>query len=223
MEHQHVPASQTPICTDIPITSDLGQALFRGGYSVDGDSLNKDEALTWAIMNEQTELVKTIVKDGVNIDLGTGPSKLAAINYAALMGSAEIISILKDSGANLEAKDMDGLTPLHNAAYFGRTEAVELLCDLGADTKCRSNKGVTPLHCTARGGSCKIIQLVFDGNIDVDCRDDEEMTPLFVAIQNGEIQAVQLLIKLGADINLQDKSGNTSLHHAAIKDNDTIL
>ncbi|QPC78184.1 hypothetical protein HYE68_008936 [Fusarium pseudograminearum] len=223
MEPLHLSASQTLICTDIPVTSDLGQALCRGGYSVDGDSLNKDEALIWAIMEDQIELVKAIVKDGVNIDLGRGPLQTPTLSIAAGFGSTEIISILMDAGASLEKTNTVCQSPLHTAAWLGKTEAFELLCDFGADIKYTSNYGVTPLHYAASRGFCDIIQLLFDRNIDVDCRDDEESTPLLFAIQEGQIQAVQLLIKLGADIGLQDKNGNTALHHAAYNDHETIF
>ncbi|RGP71794.1 ankyrin repeat [Fusarium sporotrichioides] len=223
MKPQHVPAIQKLVCTNIPVTSRLGQALCRGGYSVDGFFLNKDEALAWTIIQKQTELVKDIVKDGVNIDLRTGPSQTAALHVAAYVGSCEIISILKDAGASLKEKDVSGFTTLHYAAYNGRHEAAELLCDLGADTKCRSNDRSTPLHGAARGRSTKIIQLLFDRNFDVDCRDDNEITPLLVASMSGEIRTVQLLVKLGADAGLQDKAGNTPIHHAAKNDHTTLV
>ncbi|OBS20375.1 hypothetical protein FPOA_06748 [Fusarium poae] len=223
MRPQNVPSIQKLVCPEIPAGSALGQTLRRGGYSVDGDFMDKDEALAWAIMKKETELVKAIVKDGVNIDLRTGPYQTAALHVAVYAGSCEIISILKDAGASLEVKDGNGLTSLDIAASCGLHEVAELLCDLGADTECHCTLGRTPLHSAAQGGYTKIIQLLFYRNIDIDCRDNEERTPLAFASRCGKMQAVQLLVELGADISLRDKDGNTPMHYAAEHDHVTIV
>ena len=53
--------------------------------------------------------------------------------------------LLLDSGANPNAKNLTGLTPLHIAAYGGQLELVRLLLDHHADPNIANNGGITPL------------------------------------------------------------------------------
>lgn len=67
--------------------------------------------------------------------------------FTALHGVAgedliEVATCLLDQGANPNAKNDDGITPLHLAAY---PSMVELLVKRGAEIDSRSNDGSTPL------------------------------------------------------------------------------
>ncbi|KAF5609187.1 ankyrin repeat domain-containing protein [Fusarium pseudoanthophilum] len=223
MESNHTPGDHKPRGPGIPVTSALGQALRREEYSNDGEFVNKEEALPRAILEKQTDFLKAILKDGLDINLKLGKNQTTPLQLAAAAGSCDLISTLKDAGANLEEKDADGSTPLFMAVHNGHDEAAQLLCDLGANIECRSNVGFTPLHHAAGHGHLKIIQLLFDRNVNLESRDDGGMTPLSVASNRGEFGAVQLLVQLGADISVEDKNGDTTLHHAVRNDYTEIL
>jgi ankyrin repeat protein len=55
------------------------------------------------------------------------------------------IRLLIEYGANVNAKDRFGATPLHMAAIAGSVPAMEALITGGADVNARSNDGFTPL------------------------------------------------------------------------------
>ena len=71
-------------------------------------------------------------------DPQSGSSLLAT---AALMGHTEVVDLLLEHGADVNAKSRDGGTALHAAAFLGRAEIVKLLLDKGADTTLRNNIG----------------------------------------------------------------------------------
>ena len=48
------------------------------------------------------------------------------------------------AGADLNARDKDGWTPLHAAAALSTTPSVQVLLDAGADPAARDKKGKTP-------------------------------------------------------------------------------
>ena len=50
-----------------------------------------------------------------------------------------------DKGSDVNAKDENGVTPLHYAAEGGYNEIVELLIDKGVDVNTKDNLGRTPL------------------------------------------------------------------------------
>jgi len=85
-------------------------------------------------------------------------------------------------GADVNARDDMGETPLHWAARHCRVGVVELLLAHGADPNVRNKFGETPLHLTAYG--CKL-----------DCKTCPE--------------TARLLIKHGADVDAKDVFGNT--------------
>ena len=55
----------------------------------------------------------------------------------------EAVELLVVAGADVEARDDDGRTPLHTAS---RAEEIAVLVTAGANLEARDNDGLTPLH-----------------------------------------------------------------------------
>ena len=90
---------------------------------------------------------------------------------AATNGDAAGVQQLLQKGANIEAKDNLGWTPLIWAAYQGHTEVVNLLLEKGANLEAKGNKGQTALQSlTAESGGFApaITNLVIAGKPLVD-------------------------------------------------------
>ena len=64
---------------------------------------------------------------------------------AAWRGRKEIAELLIAKGANLNAKNNDEGTPLHNAAWKGHVEIAKLLIVKNADVNAKDVEGQTPL------------------------------------------------------------------------------
>jgi ankyrin repeat protein len=67
----------------------------------------------------------------------------------AYHGHGEVVRVLLEHGADAEAANDGGQTPLAAAAYQGYTGMVELLLDLGADVNGTGRTGVTALMTAA--------------------------------------------------------------------------
>ncbi|HVI39580.1 MAG TPA: ankyrin repeat domain-containing protein [Anaerovoracaceae bacterium] len=81
----------------------------------------------------QAEVVKYLLEEGVMVDtVEVGETTLHLSTYA---GSVEVATLLIEQGANLEAKDMDGNTPLCKAVEAGCIGTTKLLIDSGANTE----------------------------------------------------------------------------------------
>ena len=72
---------------------------------------------------------------------------LEPLHDAALSGHSEIVQLLLDKGAGIEAKDDESSsTALYHAASWGRREVAALLIEKGANVNARNKAGHTPLH-----------------------------------------------------------------------------
>ena len=67
------------------------------------------------------------------------------IHEAARTGNIEAVKQHIAAGADVNAKDVDGINPLHYATWTDHKETVELLIDKGADVNAKDAAGNTPL------------------------------------------------------------------------------
>jgi hemoglobin len=75
-----------------------------------------------------------------------GVKRCTALHMAARRGNVEVIGALLDGGANIEARDSAGDTPLRRAVNCDKVEAAKLLLARGADRYSVGNKALTPVR-----------------------------------------------------------------------------
>ena len=129
---------------------------------------------------------------------------------------ALVVKLLLKAGADKDAKDDTGRTPLHVAAAFHFGPVVELLLNAGADKDARTTKGKTPLleatrpgerHYHPPGSSAPeastepfvehVVELLLKAGADKDARDRGGNSPLSLAKQAGHARVVALLRRSG--------------------------
>ena len=123
------------------------------------------------------------------------------LHAAALNGHKEIAELLIAKGADVDAKDALGNTPLYNtisfnAALDGYKEIAELLIHNSADVNAQDKNGNTPLHEAATSGLKEVVELLIANGADVNAKKKFGRTPLHGAATKG---IAELLIAKGAD------------------------
>ena len=124
-------------------------------------------------------------------------------------------------GADIDARDKNGQTPLHVAAEHYGGEKIKELIAAGADVNARDKNGETPLHAAAssykRRGQAKML---IAAGADVNAWDKANNTPLHDAAGSGNAEAAKALIAAGADVNARPAGfGWTPLKEALMYSN----
>jgi ankyrin repeat protein len=128
---------------------------------------------------------------------------------AAEAGNKTKVEALVAKGADLDAKDKYGWTPLHRAVFNGKNDTAALLIAKGADVNARNHDGDTPLH---KAVTKETAELLITKGADVNARNYDGETPLYKAVNK---EMAELLITKGADVNAKANDGGTPLHHKA--------
>ncbi len=136
----------------------------------------------------------------------------------------EIVSSLIKAATDVNAKNDNGETPLHNAAEKGQVQVVEALLAAGVDVDIHTDDEYgcyTPLHCASYAGHVEVVKTLPAAGIDVDVNAEygEVWTSLYKASEKGHVKVVKALHAGGANVNAEYLGGDrwTPLHEATVK------
>ena len=132
--------------------------------------------------------------------------------------------MLGGAGAEIEARDQRGRSPLMAAVQTHRSSAdvVRALIAKGADVNTLGIRlGGTPLGWAAGPFSNpEVVAALVAANADVNQSNKTGMTPLMWAARYGAPATVKVLLDAGADVTATNQQGQTSLDLARQNGND---
>lgn len=115
----------------------------------------RPHGLADAVLMNDLEAVKALIAKGADVmELDTRPQVAGRngrrpLNWAAFDNRTDIIQVLIDAGADVNATNLSGFTPLHHAAESGSLEAAELLLKQGAKLELKAKNGYSPAEVAA--------------------------------------------------------------------------
>ncbi|KAL9988506.1 hypothetical protein ACROYT_G002960 [Oculina patagonica] len=115
-----------------------------------------------------------------------------------MYGYYSVAELLIKYGANVDAGDCSGSTPLHIASCHGVPSLVSLLVKNGADIDAGSLNGSTPLHSAAACFAKTVFRTLFDLGCDHYTTDDEGMTALHYVVKDVNVVGSEYLQDLYA-------------------------
>jgi ankyrin repeat protein len=127
-----------------------------------------------------------------------------------------VIEALLKHGADPNALDYEGLTPLMQAAMTGNRTVIQMLLDHGADTERRSRDGYTALMCASETDA-QTMQILIDNGADVEAQSTQGWTALRFVVSNyvltkpPDIAAMTRVLLAHGARNVPDRSGKTPL------------
>jgi ankyrin repeat protein len=142
--------------------------------------------------------VRALLESGEDVNKREPKRGQTALYYAIYFDKPVTLKVLIEAGADVNAQDSDGATPLTLAAQEDNPMIVMELIKAGADVNLTRHDGATPLHMAAKNGheGC-VVALIRDG-ADVHRRTEMGNKPITFAIDYKHDKIVKMLRHLGA-------------------------
>jgi len=177
------------------LSPEIVTLLLKKGAEVNTSTTNGFTPLMIAA-SRTPELVSLLLANGAEIEARTVRNE-TPLMLAVWDSPAEIGTLLIEAGADVNAKDVDGLTPLMKTARFSAIPAItSLLIEKGADVNANDMFGRTPLMLAAAYSSTpEIVSLLIEKGADVNAKDNFGKNPLSLTTHP---EILQLLKDAGA-------------------------
>ena len=159
--------------------------LLDAGADANARTLQGDTALMNAAKAGSVQGVQALIEAGAGVEARDGYSFQSPLMWAAAFNQAEIVRILAENGADVNARSAElifsgiqqggvqgdfpngGLTSLHHAARENGVETVEVLLALGANPSAVDPQGISPLRVAATNENLDIAKILIEGGANL--------------------------------------------------------
>lgn len=188
------------------------ELLIDSGADINPQIISGETPLQRAEQSGHSEIAEILRKHG-------GKAGKVTLPLAILKGQKGVAKSLITSGANVNVKGPNDLTPLHLAIQQSQWEIAELLVARGADVNAKAVNDLSPLHLAVVEGHRKLVELLVSNGADLNARESRTgMTALHYAFMNDDLNIIREIVKLlianGADVNAKHMDGKTPLDTA---------
>lgn len=160
------------------------------------------------------EDLREAITDGADIEyerIGLNPLQSA---LSGVEPHWDCVNLLLESGANVNVKNRQRWSLLHQAAAAGWSDFAQRLIDKSAMAWVSDLHGITPLHVAAENGHNDIAKILLTGEVfdtlNINALDVDDETPLMKASRAGHLGMAQILVAKGADFELKNSQGQTA-------------
>uniref|UniRef100_A0A8D0G6A8 Notch receptor 3 n=1 Tax=Sphenodon punctatus TaxID=8508 RepID=A0A8D0G6A8_SPHPU len=185
-------------------------ASFCGG-GVEMDLTEEEE-----VDESSANIISDLICQGANLSAQTDRTGETALHLAARYARADAAKRLLDAGADTNAQDNTGRTPLHAAVTADAQGVFQILIrNRSTDLDARMGDGSTALILAARLAVEGMVEELIACHADVNAVDELGKSALHWAAAVNNMEATIALLKNGANKDMQDSKEETPLFLAA--------
>uniref|UniRef100_A0A8C3I2R6 Protein phosphatase 1 regulatory subunit 16A n=1 Tax=Chrysemys picta bellii TaxID=8478 RepID=A0A8C3I2R6_CHRPI len=184
-----------------------------------------------AASRNDVEEVRQFLQRGISPNL-YNEDGLTALHQCCIDDFGDVVALLLEAGAEVNACDSELWTPLHAAATCGHLHLVELLIKHGANLLAVNTDGNMPYDLCEDDVTLDYIETAMadqgitqekieearaatEHSADLNTPLDHSATLLHIASANGYLEAAELLLEHKASMSAKDNDGWEPLHAAA--------
>ncbi len=156
-------------------------------------------SLMIAVSSNDVDGVKFFSKAGASLLNQKNIGGATALHIAARSGNLEIINILLENGADVNAMDNESYTPLMRAAIIGNSKIVEALLNKGAKAESLNLNGESAISQSALSDCVECVNLILSKSDLINKMDNDalrkQLVDSYVIAGNHENKEIQVALE----------------------------
>lgn len=193
------------------------ELLAAAGADVHATDANANSPLDEAVAHNRLEAVRFLIGKGLSASKRSEVDGRGPLHEACVKGYADLIPVLVSAGADPEAGDHSGQSPLDLALAYKNVSAVKMLLDSGnGDVRRTLQSAGKAMESATMRGQVEIVRLLLASGLDVNRATPNGTTYLHDAALKGQARVAVALLDAGAKLEARNASGGTPLHDAAL-------
>jgi ankyrin repeat protein len=172
----------------------------------------KESPIVEAARRGDKQAVQALLKRKADVNVAA-PDGATALHWTVYAEDAETTALLLHAGANVNVRNMYGVSPLAIAAKQANPHILEQLMKAGADPNDPINyinADETPLMHAARAGNVDAVRMLLIAGAKVNARESwNGQSAIQWAAAEGHSAVVEALVEGGADIRQRSNAGTT--------------
>ncbi|KAK5202772.1 hypothetical protein LTR41_011483 [Exophiala xenobiotica] len=228
-QHTDIPASdqhRRKICDFYDTSSDTHNLWFPVHWWVKGARTLRPKmtSLRLAAYLGDAAIIKILLQQNQDSDLdGMDQEGRTALVWASGNANAEIVRMLVDAGADVNAQGDQCGSALQTASLQGKEKLVQILIDRRADINADGGTYGNALQAAAIRGREKEVQILLGSGADVNKQGGRYGTALQAASLLGFQKVVQMLMDEGANANAQGGEYGNALQAASMRGYEKVV
>eukprot|EP00095_Tigriopus_kingsejongensis_P010708 maker-scaffold179_size282488-snap-gene-1.25 protein:Tk10708 transcript:maker-scaffold179_size282488-snap-gene-1.25-mRNA-1 annotation:"ankyrin repeat and kh domain-containing protein 1" len=203
-------------CTEGDIKK-VRKLLHEGRVSVHDTTEEGESLLSLACSAGYLELAQVLIAMRANIEDRGLKGDCTPLMEAASAGHLDIVKLLINHSADVNAQSQSGNTPLMHACAGGHEAVVKALLEAGANVEDHNENGHTPLMEAASAGHVGVAKILLKFGAGINTHSNEfKESALTLACYKGHLEMVRFLLDAGADQEHKTDEMHTALMEASM-------
>ncbi|XP_012273711.1 rabankyrin-5 [Orussus abietinus] len=191
-----------------------------------------------AINENKEEIAQFLIRSGCDLNAPRRPGpdgsggeeakdNCSPLHLCCQWGLEQVVQTLVEHGANVNARDSEGKTPVHVAIQNQYSQIISLLlCHPNINLSLRDKRGLSPFAAALTVRNIKAAQAILAKlPTAAEQFDNKGRNFLHMAIKKGDLESVLFLLSIEVDVNsrVQDVTQTPPLHLAAASGNEMLV